>query len=239
MPSSSTPSTPLSHRLNPLTSCPPSNTGIKVIFDLRSENEIKRDGLEWAGVEADNPDPFAAHSMKREWVPVFAKEDYGPEQVGLRYKNYTRAGTEGFVIAYRDISASAPSAYSAIFRHLAQPKPTPCVVHCTAGKDRTGVVVALMLMLVGVEDEKIAEEYSLTDLGLAPLKPLFIERLIRNPALEGNREGVGNMVSSKKENMAATIVMLRKEYGSAEGYMKDKCGMSEEEIARLRKNLLA
>ena len=35
--------------------------GIKVIFDLRSENEIKRDGPEWASVEADNPDPFAAH----------------------------------------------------------------------------------------------------------------------------------------------------------------------------------
>jgi len=210
-----------------------------VIFDLRSENEIKRDGPEWAGVEADNPDPFATHGIKREWVPVFAREDYGPEQVGLRYKNYTRAGSEGFVIAYRDISRSAPSAYGAIFRHLAQPKPASCVVHCTAGKDRTGVVVALLLMLVGVEDEKIAEEYSLTDLGLEHLKPLFIERLIRNPALEGNREGVGNMVSSKKENMAATLIMLRKEYGSAEAYIRDQCKLSDEEIAQIKKSLLA
>lgn len=210
-----------------------------MIFDLRSENEIKRDGPEWAGVEADNPDSFAAHGIKREWVPVFAKEDYGPEQVGLRYKNYTRAGSEGFVIAYRDISKSAPTAYGAIFRHLAQPKATPCVVHCTAGKDRTGVVVALLLMLAGVEDEKIAEEYSLTDLGLEHLKPLFIERLIKNPALEGNREGVGNMVSSKKENMAATLTMLRKEYGSAEGYMNEQCKMGHEEIAQIKKNLLA
>lgn len=190
-------------------------------------------------MEVEQHDPFEAHGIKREWVPVFAKEDYGPEQVGLRYKNYTRAGSDGFVMAYRDISKSGPSAYGAIFRHLAQPKPTPCVVHCTAGKDRTGVVIALLFMLAGVDDEKIAEEYSLTDLGLAPLKPLFTERLLKNPALEGNREGVGNMISSKKENMAATIKMLREEYGSAEGYMGSQCQLSDEEIAQLRRNMLA
>lgn len=209
-----------------------------MIFDLRSENEIKRDGPEWAGVEVDNPDPFAAHGIKREWVPVFAKEDYGPEQLALRYRYYS-SGSEGFVLAYRDISRAAPRAYGAIFRHLAQPNPTPCVLHCTAGKDRTGVLVALLLMLAGVDDEKIAEEYSLTDLGLAHMKPLFIERLSKNPAFDGNKENIGNAVGSKKEYMAATLLMLREEYGSAEAYMKEQCKMSDEEVAQLKKYLLA
>lgn len=170
-------------------------------------------------------------------MPVFAESDYGPDQVALRYKEYTRAGSEGFVKAYRDILLSAPEAYGKIFRHLADKKPSPCLVHCTAGKDRTGCLVALLHMLAGADEDEIAEEYALTDLGLAPLRALFIERLLKNPALEGNTEGVTNMVSSKPENMIATIDMIKKEFGSAHEYMTKRCGLGEDEVERLRKNI--
>ena len=140
--------------------------------------------------------------------------------------------------AYHDILLAGPNAYTAVFKHLAQPNPNPCVIHCTAGKDRTGVLTALLFMLVGVDEETIAEEYSLTDQGLEHLKPLFIERLLKNPALEGNREGVGNMVSSKKENMVASIAMIKREFGRPEEYMRKQCGLSREEIEQLRKNLV-
>lgn len=174
-----------------------------MIFDLRSTPEIKRDGPEWAGVAPEDIDIFQPYGIKREWVPVFAEKDYGPDQVALRYKEYTRAGSDGFVKAYHDILLNAPQAYGKILRHLAQDKPSPCLVHCTAGKDRTGVLVALLLMLAGAPSNEISNEYALTDLGLAPLRALFIERLLKNPALEGNAEGVSNMVSSKPENMVS------------------------------------
>ncbi|KAK3679605.1 hypothetical protein LTR37_021376 [Vermiconidia calcicola] len=211
---------------------------ITTIFDLRSTPEIKRDGPEWAGTEVAKSDIFAAYNIHRDWVPVFAEEDYGPEQVALRYKEYTRSGTEGFVKAYHDILLSAPRAYGKIFRHLARQDPSPCLVNCTAGKDRTGILVALLLLFAGVEPEMVAEEYALTDLGLAELRPLFIERLLKNPALEGNRDGVQNMVSSKKENMVAAIEMIEKEFGSAETYMREKCGLKDDEIEQLRSSLL-
>ncbi|KAI7234100.1 hypothetical protein KC352_g15117, partial [Hortaea werneckii] len=187
--------------------------GIRVIFDLRSTPEIKRDGPEWAGVAPEDSDVFQPYGIKREWVPVFAEKDYGPEQVALRYKEYTRAGSDGFVKAYHDILLNAPQAYGKILRHLAQDKPSPCLVHCTAGKDRTGVLVALLLMLAGAPSDEISNEYALTDLGLAPLRALFIERLLKNPALEGNAEGVSNMVSSKPENMRATQEMINRDFG--------------------------
>lgn len=185
----------------------------------------------------DSADVFEPYGMKRDWVPVFAAEDYGPEQVALRYKEYTRSGSEGFVQAYRDILIAGSSAYGTVLRHLAQDKPTPCLVHCTAGKDRTGVIVALLFILAGAPADDIAKEYALTDMGLAPLKPLFIERLLKNPALEGNKEGVNNMVSSKAENMLATVDMINREFGGAEVYMKKNCGLTEEEVKRLRKNI--
>ncbi|KAK5108479.1 hypothetical protein LTR62_008297 [Meristemomyces frigidus] len=210
--------------------------GIRIIFDLRSAPEIKRDGKEWAGIPVDNPDVFKAYEIERRWVPVFAEQDYGPEQVGLRYQAYT-SGSKGFVKAYHDILLAAPKAYGTIFRHLAQEKPSPCLIHCTAGKDRTGVLVALLLLQVGASEEEIADEYALTDLGLAEKKPEFIERLLQNPALQGNREGVMNMVSSKKENMLASIEMIREDFGSPERYMKEYCKLSEDEVERVKKNV--
>lgn len=141
--------------------------------------------------------------------------------------------------AYYDILLAAPDAYGKIFRYIASPDVKPCLIHCTAGKDRTGVLVALLKMLVGVEKETIAEEYALTDVGLEHLKPLFTERLLKNPKLEGNAEGVKNMVSSKKENMIATVEMIEKEFGGAEKYMREYCKLDDREIEGLRKNLKA
>ncbi|KAK0252218.1 hypothetical protein LTS09_012781 [Friedmanniomyces endolithicus] len=212
--------------------------GIRVIYDLRSKPEIERLGKEWEGEAVDDPNVFQKYGITRQWIPVFAEQDYGPEQVGLRYKEYTRSGSKGFVKAYRDILLSGKDAYGIVFRHLAQEKPTPCLIHCTAGKDRTGVLVALLFLHAGAPVDVIADEYALTDLGLAEKKPEFIERLLLNPALGGNRQGVENMVSSKRENMLATLDMIRKEYGSAGEYMKKQCGLSDAEVQRVRKNII-
>lgn len=160
--------------------------------------------------------------------------------MAVRYREYKRGG-EGFVNAYRDIliaGGGPEGAYTKILKKLAKPDVQPCLIHCTAGKDRTGVLIALLLMLVEVSKEEIATEYSLTDLGLADLKPLFMERLLKHPALEGNRDGVKNMVSSLKENMDASVDMIEKEFGGSQSYMQDKCGLSDAEIEQLKKNLL-
>ena len=158
--------------------------------------------------------------------------------MALRYKDYTRSGSEGFVRAYHDILLSAPFAYGKIFRHLAEEDANPCLINCTAGKDRTGVVIALLLTLAGVSPETVADEYALTDIGLSELRPMFVERLLKNPALNGNRDGVWNMVSSKKENMEAAIKMIKSDFGGVEEYMKKYCELTDAEVEQLKKNLL-
>lgn len=88
-----------------------------------------------------------------------------------------------------------------------------------------------------MDAERTAEEYALTDLGLREQRPIFIERLLRNPALEGNRAGVENMVSSKKENMVESLKMLDRDFGGAEKYVRDRCGLTDGEVQQLKKNL--
>lgn len=76
--------------------------GIKKVFDLRSVPELRHQGPEWAGVDIDE-DVFVtktegqeipADSIERVWCPVFKKEDYSPEQIALRYKEYSKMGPQ-------------------------------------------------------------------------------------------------------------------------------------------------
>jgi len=163
--------------------------GITTLFDLRSGPELEKQKARTPVVHVDG--------IRREFAPVFADEDYSPESIALRYKDYASSGTEGFTRAYTEILEHAPPSYRRVFMHVRDKPEEACVIHCTAGKDRTGVLAALILRLAGVDERTIAHEYALTEIGLAPLRPVIMQRLIDQPALEGNREGAMNMGSAK------------------------------------------
>ncbi|KAH6674919.1 tyrosine/serine phosphatase-like protein [Halenospora varia] len=207
--------------------------GITHIYDLRSDQEIKRyeaagrGGIvEWEGCE-------------RVFVPVFKNQDGSPEGLAVRYRNYATGGTEGFTKAYTDILRSAPPSYRTILLHLAYEPSKPLIVHCTAGKDRTGVICALVLSLCGVDDEVVAQEYSLTEVGLTTeWKEKVIQHLMKNPVLKDNQQGAWNLISAKKANMLATLQLIKDEFGGAEGYVTEKCGLTKEEVKMIRSNLI-
>ena len=98
------------------------------------------------------------------------------------------------------MNSAGPESYRTILLHLANEPEKPLVIHCTAGKDRTGVICALVLGLAGVNDEVIAYEYALTDQGLPEeWKQGVIQHLMamNNPALENNMAGALNMIGAK------------------------------------------
>lgn len=98
--------------------------------------------------------------IKRHHTPVFSDVDYSPTQIALRFTMYL-GGTEGFCEAYMSMIPNIRQFFPPILKHIVEKK-TPFIVHCTAGKDRTGVVCALLQMICGVDEEQIAWEYELT-----------------------------------------------------------------------------
>lgn len=70
-------------------------------------------------------------------------------------------------------------------------------MHCTAGKDRTGLICAIVLSLCGVDDDTIAWEYGLTEDGLAPLKKGIMERLMSAEKVTVDEAGAWRMLSSR------------------------------------------
>jgi len=73
----------------------------------------------------------------------------------------------------------------------------PLALHCTAGKDRTGVLVALVMKIAGVEDGVVAREYALTDEGLMSMRGTIMEHLMNEPALNGDREAALRMIVAR------------------------------------------
>ncbi|KAI9695391.1 MAG: hypothetical protein M1820_008646 [Bogoriella megaspora] len=207
--------------------------GITHVYDLRSTIEVQRDGQNGR----DGSKAMEKYGMKRYWTPVFKDEDYSPEMMLIRFKDYAREGTEGFTTAYHSILLSGAASFTALFLHLAY-TPTACLIHCTAGKDRTGVFVALVLGLCGCSDDAIAAEYALTELGFAERKAETMEMLLKLDGLSGDRSGVERMVSARKENMLATLEMIRREFGGVEEYVRRNCGLKDRDVETIRERLV-
>ncbi|KLU90562.1 hypothetical protein MAPG_10414 [Magnaporthiopsis poae ATCC 64411] len=213
--------------------------GIAKVYDLRSAREIESHNdnhggkiVEWDGAE-------------RVLLSAFVDEDYSPEALALRFSRFSGEGSKGFVLAYErilEVGAQANHPYRpfrTILEQLATEKPpAPMLLHCSAGKDRTGVICAVLLSLCGVEDEVVAHEYSLTEAGLGHRNQEFVSALAGSGPLEGNVAGAARMVSARKQTMLDTLAMLRDKYGSVERYVMEHCGLSAEAVERLRKNLL-
>ncbi|XXG94874.1 DNA-directed DNA polymerase [Hypoxylon texense] len=211
--------------------------GIKQVYDLRSPQEF----LQASG---HNPPVREWEGVEKVFAPVFLEGDYSPEAIAIRNQSFG-SGPEGFAKVYMSILASASSPsnearpFARILSHLASnTSPEPLLIHCSAGKDRTGVICALILSLCGVADEGVAIEYNLTDVGLKPLHNTIVSNLMKDDAFIGNPEGARRMVLAQKETMLGTLQTIRNLYGSVEECVTSLGLLSIEEIQQLRRNLI-
>jgi protein-tyrosine phosphatase len=117
---------------------------------------------------------------------------------------------------------------------IAQAPEGTVLVHCAGGKDRTGLVVALLLTLVGVPPEDIAEDYGLSARNLAPLS----EQWVAESKDDAERELRSRLVLGEPQTMLDVLAQLEVRYGSVRGYLLAG-GATAEDIDRAGNRLLA
>lgn len=175
---------------------------IKDVYDLRSGLELIRDAQNGNGRQAKT-----WPGTSRTVASVFADHEYTPQAIAARFRMYaTDSISTPIVLAHlREILIAAAAVdnphrpYRTILQHLASTStgtPTPILIHCSAGKDRTGVICALILSLCGVDDDIVAHEYSLSELGLKS-RPEFLQNLLQEPVVKGNEAAAMEMVGSR------------------------------------------
>jgi len=163
--------------------------GLKTIVDLRMVAEVRKSGRGLLGFEPATYDEDGGESRG---IPAPTDED-----LSNRYMWYLDIGREPLAQALRVLGDTANY---------------PLVFHCAAGKDRTGVLAALVLDIVGVERTVIIEDYVLT----ATRMELVLERILRTLGEDRRVEDLpANAFTVKASTMEGFLDRLDQRYGGA------------------------
>jgi len=125
--------------------------------------------------------------------------------------------------------------WGGVIKNLVDPHKIPLVFHCTAGKDRTGVCAALILLTLGVPEEVVIEDHQLSNIFIAPFLPKM-EAYLKQFGVD--IEEVMPYMIAPRVAIVAVIEHIRTQYGTAERYLCSKSGVAPQTIALLKKELL-
>lgn len=207
--------------------------GIRTIFDLRRPGEAEAAPTRWRGA----PAPEIRNT------PVIG-EDGGPSTFQrIMLDPQARQDPEraaGVMRAlYRDmmLADGAKAAYRAIFGGLARAPGAPIVVHCTAGKDRTGVVCALILEVLGASRATIMADFLLSrdyyD-GAARFEAYAAQALALAEIADWRREALARVFTVSEDYLDAALEILDQDHGgSAEAFLID-AGVAPADLAAIR-----
>jgi protein-tyrosine phosphatase len=187
--------------------------GIRRIIDLRADDEISY-----------APSRIEGLDLVTQRVPLFAgsvsalfADDIGLDEM---YRRLVVDSSAGVVEVVRGIIADQP-----------------VLVHCTVGKDRTGVTVALALAAAGVDEDDVVADYARTE-GLLPAgRNRQIVKMLRS--MHPDALHIEDLATRSPEPvMRAMLAGIRDGYGSPADYLRSS-GLTREELHELRRVLVA
>lgn len=134
----------------------------------------------------------------------------------------------------RELVTNYRKEFKELFSVLLNRDSYPAVIHCTSGKGRTGIVSALLLAALGVNEDVIMSDYRLSnDYFNIPKASKYAYELPVN-----SQEAITTIYSAKEDFLNAAKEQIESEYGSVQAYLKKGIGLSAEEIEQLRSILL-
>lgn len=178
--------------------------GVTTVIDLRSPAEVRT-----------SPNPIASA------IPIPLIDDADMRRVGEAPDMFQR---------YLMMLDTRPHAFREVFEAVADAEGA-VVIHCFAGKDRTGLVAALMLAVAGVPDAAIGADFAETDLQLAGK---YEEWIAAAPAEE--RDGMREELLCPPDRILGALDHVRRKWGGVEAYL-EVAGMKPDGLDRLIRRL--
>ena len=202
--------------------------GLRTVVDLRRVEEAEREG--WG--------LLAGTSVVRAAFPVVSRRAQLEQELEQVTEQELERATdvplvtrwEPVVEHYLGYLAVSGDAVAGAVRRLATPGALPALVHCAAGKDRTGVVVAFALSVAGVADEDVAAEYAAEPDGVART----VERL---RGLPGYAAMIDNLPAeahlTPAHYLEHFLAQVRARFGGPRAWLVTAGGVPEAELDRL------
>lgn len=204
--------------------------GLRFLVDLRRPEE-----------RAHEPNKWASESTR----VIFNDEGAGgpalpPHLRALMQSDLTADSTRHYMKSlYREIPFDARliSLYRNWFAELGEGGAG--VVHCAAGKDRTGVICALTLIALGVDEDAVYADYEFTNqaVDLETRMPKIQARMEERLGRALNAEAIRPMLGVQVDYLRTTLDVIDAQYGSALNYMDQVLGVGPAERAQLRQRL--
>ena len=197
--------------------------GIATVCDFRRDDERDRAPTKWRG---DSPPEILVR------VPPASDGTAPPDPVST----LTRGGTADEVAAVMragyvyNVTALAPT-YATVLQRIMR---GPTLVHCTAGKDPTGIFSALFLLMVGVPYATVEEDYLLSN------SYYGTEARIAGAArsLKTSIEAARALLAVDKSYLLAALKEIDDRYGSLDNYRRTQLGVSDAGLAELKTRVL-
>ena len=134
----------------------------------------------------------------------------------------------------RDLVDKHQKEFKQIFSVLLDPANYPVVINCNSGKERTGVVAALVLAALGVNEEVIMEDYRLSNKYFNIINASQYAYCLP----DSMQEAITMLYSAKEEFLNAAKQQINTKYGDVKTYLKKGVGLTQEDLNKLRNILL-
>ncbi len=207
--------------------------GIRTICDLRTSKERQR---------RPTPIPTSA-PLRQVHIPIkFSQHDESGFFFRLaslllgkaRRLNFDQVLTE----MYREYVTDFRPQLAEIIRLATDRENLPLLIHCTAGKDRTGFACALIQLALGVPLELVVQDYLLTTDHLEVFRNETFHRLRFLPLLGLSRQKLLPLFEARQEYLEAALAQVAQDYGTVDHYLRAGLGFLAADQARLADLLL-
>lgn len=195
------------------------DAGVRTLLDLRNPDEVEREGY---GLLAATTVRLVNLPVRKAARATAAPADLVPD--GVHYD---------LAALYRELLSGSIDSVLAAVRLIIAPETPALVFHCAAGKDRTGVLAAVLLDAVGVPAEAIAADYALS----GERMPRVRARLDALPSYRGLPPVRTGILAVDPAVMLRFLAELRASHGGAAGWLRAH-GLTETELTALRRVLV-
>jgi protein-tyrosine phosphatase len=197
--------------------------GIRLVCDLRTTAEAQG--------EPDQVPPGAQYAF----MPIFDERSFGLRALMFRRHRLDRVLLESYTGLMLTTNAAQ---FGAVLRRLSEAENRPALFHCTAGKDRTGLTAMLLLSALGVPEETIIADYTLSNTDYARLRAKLVPEARRLAVLNLKVDDMYPLLVADKQTITGALAFLRERYGGVVPYLTTAAGLEMATVERLRAELL-